>query len=207
MDGQTALRGSGAVSVAVTLSAILLATLLSPSFTWTGNALSNLGVVTTDAGTSATVLLFNGGLIAGGVLGLAFAAALARSDPTLPGRTTSALYGLTATAMALIGAFPQSHSLHVTVALGFFLASAVTMVTDGLLSVRRGWWRRGVAGLGLGTASVVGWVVWAGTGPVERPGLAMPELAGALALAAWTLYASAGLIWGMWTDSTTGELA
>lgn len=198
MDGRRALRGTGAVSVAVTVSAILLATALSPSFAWTGNALSNLGVATTGAGTPTTVLLFNGGLIAGGILGLAFAAALVRAEPTLSSRLTGILYGLTAGAMALVGVFPQGHPLHVTVALGLYLAMSTTMWADGLLSVRRGWRRRGAAGLGLGTLNLAGWIVWGLTGPVRRPGLAIPELVGALALAAWTLYVSLGLVRGEW---------
>jgi hypothetical membrane protein len=39
----------------------------------------------------------------------------------------------------------------------------------------------------LGAVNVLAWAVWAATGPVRRPGLAIPEVVGALVLAAWVL--------------------
>lgn len=69
MDRIGVVRASGLVAVTVTMVAILVATLVSPAFRWTGNALSNLGVAATAAGMNLTVLLFNGGLIVGGLAG------------------------------------------------------------------------------------------------------------------------------------------
>ncbi|MFC6732867.1 hypothetical protein [Haladaptatus sp. DYSN1] len=56
---------SGILAPGITLGAILLATLLSPTFTWTGSALSNLG----GAG-ERTAWLFNGGLMVGSLVAL-----------------------------------------------------------------------------------------------------------------------------------------
>ena len=97
------LQGTGGATVAVTLVAIFVATLVSPAFSWTGNALSNLGVTQTAAGTGLTVVLFNGGLILGGLLGVGFAVALWRGAVSLAGRVTAFSFGLTVVFMGLVG--------------------------------------------------------------------------------------------------------
>lgn len=198
MDRQSVLRGSGAVAVSVTMVAILLATLVSPAFSWTGNALSNLGVTTTAAGTPLTAAIFNGGLIVGSVVGLAFAAVLARSPPTLGGRVVSLLFGLAMVMMGAIGVFPQNRPLHVPAAVSFYLLLSVALCTDGLVSLGRGWRHRGIVSMGLGVVNVAGWVVWGVTGVVTRGGLALPEIVGAAALSVWTVRLSAGLVSGRW---------
>jgi hypothetical membrane protein len=198
MDRQSVLRGSGAVAVGVTMVAILLATALSPAFSWTGNALSNLGVTKTAAGTPLTAIIFNGGLVVGGVVGVVFAVALARSLPTLGGRVVGLLFGLAMVTMGAVGVFPQNRALHVPVAAAFYLLLSVALWADGLVSLGRGWQRRGVAGLGLGVVNALGWVVWGVTGPVTRDGLALPEIVGAAALSVWAVWVSAGLVGGRW---------
>lgn len=201
MDSDTAFRGSGAAAVLVTMAAILLATLVSPAFAWTGNALSDLGVTGTAAGTGTTVLLFNGGLIAGGVLGLVFAVALARTRPTLAGSVVGGLFALTMALMGLVGVFPEDTDLHFPVAVGFYLLLSLSLWVDGALSFREGWRSRAVAGLGLGAVNLLGWLVWGVTGSVRRPGLAVPEIVGALALSAWAVWLSAGLVRGRWASN------
>ncbi|MFC7134480.1 MULTISPECIES: DUF998 domain-containing protein [Salinibaculum] len=198
MDRDTVVRSSGGVAVGVTMAAILLATLLSPAFRWTGNALSNLGVTQSAAGTSLTVLLFNGGLVLGGAVGLVFSVVLARSLPTFGGRAVGVLFGLAMLAMAAIGVFPQDRPLHFPVAVGFYLLLSLALWADGVVSLRRGWRRRAVAGLALGTVNVFGWVAWGLTGSLRRPGLALPEIVGALALSVWAVWVSAGLVRGRW---------
>ena len=198
MDRDTVVRSSGGVAVGVTMAAILLATLLSPAFRWTGNALSNLGVTQSAAGTSLTVLLFNAGLVLGGAVGLVFSVVLARSLPTFGGRAVGVLFGLAMLAMAAIGVFPQNRPLHFPVAVGFYLLLSLALWGDGVVSLRRGWRRRAVAGLALGTVNVFGWVAWGLTGSLRRPGLALPEIVGALALSVWAVWVSTGLVRGRW---------
>jgi len=193
------LQRSGVGAVAVTLTAIFLATLVSPSFSWTGNALSNLGVTGTAAGTGLTVALFNGGLILGGVLGVGFSVALVRVAASLAGRATAVVFGLTVVFMALVGVFPQDTAPHFPVALGFYLLISITLWLDSFTSFRQGWRGRAVTGLSLGTANLVGWLVWGLTGPPTRDGLAVPELWGALMFSVWTVRVSTGLVGGRWT--------
>lgn len=195
------LRGCGGAAVAVTMVAILVATVVSPAFSWTENALSNLGVTETAAGTGLTVVLFNGGLILGGLLGLGFAVALARAAISLAGRATALSFGLAVVLMALVGVFPQNTSPHFPVALGFYLLISVTLWLDGLTALGQGWRQRGMDAVSLGTANLVGWLVWGLTGPPTRAGLAIPEIWGALLFSAWTGWISVGLLRGRWLST------
>jgi hypothetical membrane protein len=199
--GDRLLRWSGAAAVVVTLLAIFVATVVSPAFSWTGNALSNLGVTQTAAGTPLTVVLFNGGLILGGVLGVGFSAALFRMSPSVAARATAVSFGLTVLFMAFVGVFPQDTAPHFPVALGFYLLISLSLWLDSLASFRQGWRSRAIAGFSLGTANLVGWLVWGLTGPPTRDGLAIPELWGALLFSAWTVWVSRGLVAGRWVPA------
>ncbi|WP_229111919.1 DUF998 domain-containing protein [Halapricum desulfuricans] len=83
-------RVAGTASVAVAFVGIATAIALSPSFAFGANALSDLGNPGHPAGTPATALAFNGGLIVGGVLGTAFALAI----PEIAGALFVALWVL-----------------------------------------------------------------------------------------------------------------
>ncbi|WP_302080065.1 DUF998 domain-containing protein [Salinibaculum rarum] len=200
-SGNSALRGAGLVAVVLTMGTILVATVVSPAFAWRQNALSNLGVVETAAGTGLTVVLFNGGLILGGVVGLAFAVALTRSAQSLAGRATALSFGLTVVFMALVGVFPQDTAPHFPVALGFYLLVSVTLWLDGLTALGTHWRQRGLVAITFGTGNLVGWLVWGLTGSPTRAGLAIPELWGALLFSVWTGWVSVGLVRGRWSGT------
>jgi len=202
MDRNGVARASGLVAVMVTMVAILAGTLVSPAFRWTDNALSNLGVAETAAGTGLTVLLFNGGLVVGGLAGLVFAGVLGRTLPGLGGRIVGWLFGVAMVLMAAVGVFPQDRSLHFPVAVGFYIFLSLALWADGAVSLRRGWRQRALAGLSLGTVNAVGWVGWGMTGSVTRPGLAIPEIVGALALSVWAAWVSVGLVRGRWAGAS-----
>jgi hypothetical membrane protein len=204
-SGNSALRGAGLVAVVLTMGTILVATAVSPAFAWRQNALSNLGVVETAAGTGLTVVLFNGGLILGGVVGLAFAVALARSAQSLAGRATALSFGLTVVFMALVGLFPQDTAPHFPVALGFYLLVSVTLWLDGLTALGTHWRQRGLVAITFGTGNLVGWLVWGLTGPPTRAGLAIPELWGALLFSAWTGWVSVGLLRSRWSGTAHAD--
>jgi len=180
----------GAVAIALSLGGILVATILSPSFAWTGNALSDLGVAWSAAGTSATALAFNGGLIAGGAVGLAFTRALAATARTRAERIVVALFGLTVVLMGLVGVFPRGSSLHLPVAVGFYVLVSLTLWADGLARFAGAVPGRWLPGLTFGTVNLLAWVAWAATGSILRGGVAVPETVGALALAGWVAIAS-----------------
>lgn len=187
-------QSSGVAAVVVTMGAILFATLLSPSFRLRGNALSNLGTTETAAGTELTALLFNGGLILGGVLGIVFGSALWRAAQSVVDRVTGVSFGMTTLFMGLVGVFPQETAPHFPVAVTFYVLISVTLWLDALARFRRGHRRPAALAGTLGTANLAGWVVWGLTGDPLRPGLAIPEVWGALVFSAWTVWVSAGLL-------------
>jgi hypothetical membrane protein len=192
--GNTGSRGETAyvryltvVAVAVTLGSMLFATLLSPAFAWQENALSNLGVTWTDAGTTATAVVFNGGLITGGLVGVIAVVSLYRR---LTRRADRVVLGLTGTALALmglVGVFPQGEMLHFPVAIGFFLLASVTMWADSGRRYHAGERPRAVLVATGGLTNILGWVVWFAVAETPSEGLAVPEILGAVVFAIWLL--------------------
>ncbi len=181
-------RAAGVLAPTVALGAILLATLLSPTFTWTGDPLSFLG----SAG-QPTRPLFNYGLVAGGLLSLPFAHRLWTTARGTLQRAGGVAFAFTGGTMALIGVFPMGTDPHFPVAVTFYLLLSVTLWlhgagtlraagTDGTDGARRRW---GWVAVALGTLNVVTWVVYVAVfaGAVS---LAIPETVGAVALGAWT---------------------
>jgi len=179
-------RRCGTLAPVVALGGILLATLLDPTFSWTADALSDLGV------REASAPVFNGALVAGGALGLGYAPALwaAAGDDAgtdddagsrLAGRAVVPLFAAATVAMAGVGLFPIGSPLHAPAALAFYLLFTLAMAVDGLARRRSA---AGRAALLLAGVHVAVWALWiAGLRP--GPGLALPEFAGALLLAAW----------------------
>lgn len=176
------------LGIALTLGSILLSAALSPSFSWQSNALSNLGVTTTDAGTRTTALLFNGGLVAGGALGAGFAAASYRRLTNRQDRVVAALAGSSLVSMALVGVFPQNvEGVHFAVAIGFFLLLSVTLWVDGVGRIRGRHRLGGALTVAGGTVNVLSWVLWISLRADPYEGVAIPEMVGALVFAAWLL--------------------
>ncbi|MHB9286038.1 DUF998 domain-containing protein [Halobacteriales archaeon Cl-PHB] len=189
MDRLAVERWAGAAGVLVTFAAILVATLVSPAFRWTAHALSNLGVTATAPGTGTTVVLFNGGLILGGLVSLGFAHYLVQTAETGLGTAAGVSFGLTTLLLAAIGVFPQDQSLHVPVAVGFYLLVSVTLALAGVAAYRRRDRTWAAVSVGLGAVNLAVWVAWGMTGGVRRGGLAIPEILGALAFALWVVLA------------------
>lgn len=190
MEPQRAGRAAGVASVTVTIGTILAAALVSPDFRWTRNALSNLGQPGHPVATPLTTLLFDGGLVVGGVVGLGFGALLWSADGAV-GRAAAPVFVATMVAMAAIGIFPQSQALHTPVAVGFYLLSMVTMAVSGAGGLVDGDRRRARRSFGLLAVHVAVWVGWGATGPLLRAGLAIPEMLGAVLIAVWVLVTAA----------------
>ncbi|WP_435062738.1 DUF998 domain-containing protein [Halobaculum sp. EA56] len=173
----------GVASVVVSLGGIALAVALAPWFSWTANALSDLGV----AADRVVAAAFNGGLIVGGALALPYAWALWATARDRVGRAVAALFAVVSALMAGVGAFPAETALHAPVAVGFFLGLTLLLGADGL---RR---RDTLVGRLLLLAPVVHVAAWAAWLAVldAGDGIAVPELVGALLLAGWVLAGSA----------------
>jgi len=179
------LLGLVTATVVLTFGGILLATALSPSFEWQTHALSNLGVTSTEVGTTTTVLLFNGSLVLGGAVGLLFCTLLARGIRHRRQQATVAVAGLALLLMALIGIFHQETSLHWPIAIGFFLLISVSLWVDGAVRLSTGERTAGVLTLLGGTANLLLWVGWFNLRAEPTDGIAIPELAGAFIFGVW----------------------
>ena len=186
MDLERLEVGSGLLALATALGSILAATVRSPSFSWATDALSNLG-----AAGEPTAWLFNGGLIAGGALGLPFAHRLWRRSETRASRLGAAIFAIGFVCLALVGVFPIGTRLHLPAAIAFFLSITYGWFVRGTGVALAGRVRRGIATIWFGVAHVTSWLLWA-AGVRIGPGLAVPETVGALLLAAW-VHAVAGI--------------
>jgi len=188
MDGLSrASRIAGVVAVLVAAVGIAGAMLASPAFAVTGNALSDLGQPGNRAATPVTTLLFDGGLVLAGVVGLPFGATLWRERTHSLEGIAAAPFTVALLGMVGVGLFPAGRPLHVPAALTLYLASMVAMTVHGVGTALAGRRRRGALSLSLAGVHVAGWWWWAASGPVLRPGLAFPELLGAGVFAIWVL--------------------
>jgi hypothetical membrane protein len=107
----------GILAPIVAFTFISLAITSYPQFSWTENALSDLGVQE-----GATAILFNSGLIMGGILSFIFAFSLftVLGDKTL-GKVGAVLFILVALALTSIGIFPENvKPTHYYVSVMFF---------------------------------------------------------------------------------------
>jgi len=172
-----AARFLGAAATLLALGGIAAAILLDPTFSWATDALSDLGV--RDRSAPA----FNWGLVLGGVAGVGYALGLWRSaaERSVVAAALAGILALAMVAMAGVGRFDLTEPLHGPAAVGFYTLITVAFAVDGFA-------RRGTASgrvvLAFAPVHVGVWATFvAGWWPVS--GLALPELPGALMLAAW----------------------
>jgi hypothetical membrane protein len=171
---------AGVAAPAVAVGAILLATALSPTFTWTGSALSDLG-----APGAPTAALFNGGLVLGGALALPFAARLVGAARNRVETAGAAVFGLAALALAGVGVFPLGTPQHTPVAVSFFVLLSLSLWVYGAGNALAGDRRLGAVTVLLGLCNLVAWVAYVGL--FEDLGVALPEAVGTAVLAAWSV--------------------
>ena len=196
-----ALAWSGLAGSALGFSTTLLAVALSPTFSWTASALSDLG-----AASSPTAAVFNGGLLVAGLVSLPFALVLWSAARNAVERGGAVAFATTVASLAGVGAFPTGTALHVPVAVTYFVALSVALWVHGSGAVLAGDARRGLAAVWLGLANVAAWGLWAVSG---LEGVALPEVVGSLALLAWLAHTTAWLREpGRWLeDAATTERA
>lgn len=168
-------RLTGPAAAVVAISSILLATLLSTSFTWWASALSDLGTV------RETAWLFNGGLIVGSVVGLPYGWALWTAAADWLGGIRASAFVAALLSMAGVGLFPAGEILHFPFAVAFFLLGAFTQATDGIARLRL---RTGKLALGTGVGSIAIWPLWSGW-LAPNSGIAVPEFIGAVLFCLW----------------------
>lgn len=179
LDVRRLAQWAGPVAIAIAFVGIIGSTLLAPEFSWTGNALSDLG-----ARGQSTAPLFNWSLIVAGVVGLPFAWRVWIATERALQRVGVAVIAASLVAMALVGVFPLPAPAHGPVAIAFFLSFTYGLFLVGSGDVLAGRPRRGLAAIWLGVAHPTAWIVSLALGV---DGIAIPEFVGSVLLAAWVL--------------------
>lgn len=178
---------AGDLAVAIAAVGISGAIFASPAFSVTGNALSDLGQPGAAAATGLTRLLFNGGLVLSGLVGLAFVGVLTRGAALLE-RLAAVPLAVALLGMIGVGLFPAGEPLHFPAAVTLYLGSMAGMALYGAGAALTGARRRGAATVALVVVHVGVWWWWATGGAVTRGGLAVPEILGAAIFGAWVVW-------------------
>jgi hypothetical membrane protein len=161
---------------------IFLAILLCPQFSWTDNALSDLGVVE-----GATSTLFNIGLVLGGILAGMFGLGLiVLLEKKMLGKIGGVLFMLDAAALTAIGIFPENaRPMHFYASLAFFVLCPLAMFLVGGSFFLIGKARRGTLTLLAAAFAATVWIVQFSIRYV--PEVAIPEALSALSASAWSM--------------------
>ena len=172
----------GILASIVVLSSVLAAISQSPWFSWTANALSDLGV-------REAASIFNSGLIVGGILMMVFAAGLLIVGGRALERAGAALLFIGAIALSCIGVFTESAGdIHTYVAVAFFGISAISFFLIGAGLMVAGSKKFGLLTVLAGVLAGLPWAFsWAWIG------LAIPETLSALVIFIWVIAEGARL--------------
>ncbi|MGY5860797.1 MAG: DUF998 domain-containing protein [Candidatus Thorarchaeota archaeon] len=131
---------AGFLGPLIGLISIPIAVLLLPGFSWQSNPLSDLGSwFRTDLGNLQilSAVVFNGGLIVGGLLLLYFTVSFFRMLIDWPTKIAMIAFMATCVFLASVGVFSEDFPLpHVLAALGFFLSIPIALGIAGLAWLR-----------------------------------------------------------------------
>lgn len=168
----------GIINPVIVLTLISLAISYSTQFSWTTNALSDLGVQNTVA------IFFNSSLIIGGILALIFAVGLRVifQNRTL-GHAGTLILILAAVSLCAIGIFPETAgTIHSYVSVAFFTLLPISLFFMGFPMILDSFERNlGLFTVLVGVVMIVVWTLpWHG-------GVAIPEILASLAASAWSI--------------------
>ncbi|MCL2359671.1 DUF998 domain-containing protein [Candidatus Bathycorpusculum sp.] len=174
---------AGFIAPIVAVICILSAIVTYPLFSWTNNALSDLGVMP-----GVTQWLFNGGLCVTGGLVLIFAIfGLYRYvGKNWSGKMGSGIFAISTVALILIGIFNESFvPAHYIVSIAFFI-----LVPIALFILTYNFYRThqyGVAGF-TAVIAIIATLPWILEFTLHYvPNVAIPETVSALAVSVWTI--------------------
>jgi hypothetical membrane protein len=175
---------SGIVSPIVAFVCILIAIASYPIFSWTNNALSDLGVVS-----GVTASLFNFGLFASGLLAFIFAlfGLFTYFGKSWVGKIGSIIFAAATLALIAISVFNENFSpTHYLVSVAFF-----TLAPIALFILTFSFWlnrQRGTAAFtaAVGVAAALPWILLFTLNYV--PNVAIPEFLSALAVSVWAVF-------------------
>lgn len=174
--------GCGLITPIVAFTCILLAIFYYPQFSWTDNALSDLGVVP-----GATAILFNSGLIISGILTLLFASGLYLTvQETALGRTGALIFILDSLALTAIGIFPENmRPMHFYASVTFFMLFPLSMLAIGIAYVIGAHRKRALFTFSVAAFAAVIWILEFLLRLV--PGVAIPEALSAISASVWSM--------------------
>ena len=174
---------TGIFAPILAFTCILIAIASYSSFSWTSNALSDLGVIGGITGP-----LFNFGLCASGVLGLNFAVfgLNAYLGKTWVSKIGVAVFAAATIALIAIGVFNENYSgTHYAVSVAFFTLMPISMfiITCAFLLAHRE--RMAILTVSTGVAAALPWILLFALKYV--PNVAIPEFVSGLIVSAWTI--------------------
>ena len=160
---------SGVLAPLVAFTFISLAIVYSPQFSWTENALSDLGVQE-----GVTAILFNYGLIIVGILALVFVSGLFVLQKTMLGRVGAFIFILAALTLMAIGVFPENvKPAHYYASVGFFVLFPISTFVIGATFLLTAEVKLGLFTFLVAAVAVAVWIIhW--TTPFGS-GVAIPE--------------------------------
>jgi hypothetical membrane protein len=194
---------AGVLLPAILLIAPLLATLLAPGFKWTDNALSNLGRLPAGDSISLSLItnqpeffVFNGGLVAAGLVGLPFGKWLFDEATNHLKRAGACVFLLSMILLSSIGVFYIPHDLHGLAAIGHFLTAVLSLLIYGAGMAVDGRLRGGLVTAGCGVAYVCSWVGWGFLiAPTYPNSIAIPEFISGWFFGGWVFVVAASQLW------------
>lgn len=172
----------GLIAPIVALTCVVLAIAYYPLFSWTDNALSDLGV---QEGISP--VLFNYGLVVSGTLAVTFGSGLyILLSHRASGKIGASLFVLDALALVAIGFFNESfRPMHGIASIAFFTLLPLSMVPLMLTFLVTNNKKLGIATFVTAFFSAAVWVIqW--VAQFSR-NVAIPEFTSALLASAWTM--------------------
>jgi hypothetical membrane protein len=180
---------AGIAAPIVAFACILLAVAFYSEFSWTNNALSDLGVA---KGIAAP--LFDFGLCVTGVLGLIFAIfALYAYFGNVAGKAGALVFAAATVALIAIGVFNESfNGTHLAVSAAFFVLAPISLfiITCAFALSHRT--RGAVFTVAVGVVAALPWILEFIINYV--PNVAIPETISALAVSAWVIALSVRII-------------
>jgi len=184
-QGDAWLKISGVIGILtpiVAFTCVFLAIAYSSHFSWTDNALSDLGVQE-----GITSVLFNYGLVLSGGLALIFASGLfVFLSDRISGRIGSFLFILDALALTAIGVFPENfRPMHGYASVAFFVLLPLSMLVLDATFLLMGKMKMGLFTLLVAIIAVAPWIGYFAMHFVE--GVAIPETIFALSASAWVI--------------------
>jgi len=179
----------GILAPIAAFTGIFLAISTFGPFSWTQNALSDLGAIDKETG-----VFFNNGLILGGILSAVFALGF---FPFLKssrlGKIGAAAFLLGSLALVAIGIFPSGvHPLHYYASVAFFVLFPMSGATIGMALLQTGRKLLAALTLAVAVAAAGAWLVhWISP---FGPNVAMPEMIAALSVGIWTVAVGAAMV-------------